>query len=544
MGRAAALLVLVSGISLAAQQPARDPPHPKTGDRATGSLSGRVIAADSGLPLPNVRVTLASEDGPLPSVLTDDSGHFSVGSLTASTYIVSANKPGYATARFGGRKATDPSAHIVLTEGAVVDGIDIQMTRAGAITGRVVDDLGDPMALATVVAQIVRHQDGRTNVAVAGMAETDDLGEYRIGGLASGRYVVGLLATSNGEVVGVSDSVFGVMGPTFSRPYYPAAAGLAQAQPITVRSGDEATGIDLTTVLTRQSKLTVTVLDDAGHPADAEITVGSDSPLARFPSVLMVDSRHNEAAMRLEPAEWLVTARGSRGVAMSRVNVGTDETSLTLTLVAGGRIRGRIVTDTGASVPADTMVDAVAVDRAVAAADFRLSSTVNPDGTFEISKLLGSRELRLRTRRSSWVLKDVLLAGRSIADSPIDFKGDEDLRDVQVIITNRHPQLTGTVVDGNGSAVPDCAVVLFPSDGSLLRNTRRWARSVHTDTRGRFTIDDALAGAYFVVAVDDVDEAEWQNAAYLGQLTSHATRVTLADTGKKSMTLVFAGVAP
>jgi carboxypeptidase family protein len=543
--RAAALLVLASGLSLTAQQPARDVSHPKTTDHGNGSLRGRVIAADSGLPLRNARVTLTSDDGQLPSVLTDGAGRFVVESLMPAAYIVTADKAGYATARFGARKAADAALRVDVTDGAVVDGIDIQMLRAAAITGRVVDDLGDPMPLATVVAQVVRHGDGRTNVTAAGMVQTDDLGEYRLGGLAPGRYVVGLLATSNGEIGGVSDGVFGTLGPTYSRMYYPASPGLAQAQPIAVRAGDEVAGIDLTTVLTKQAKLTIAVLDADGHPADAEISVGNDSPLARFPSLVMVDSRHAaSAAIQLEPAEWVVAARGNRGVAMSRVNVFTDESSLTLSLVAGGRVRGRIVTDTGVAVPADATVDAVALDRAVAATDFRLSTTMKPDGTFEISKLLGSRELRLRTQRSGWVLKDVLLAGRSIADSPIEFNGDEDLRDVQVIITNRHPQLTGTVVDGNGSPVPDCAVVLFPSDDLLLRNTRRWARLGRTDKSARFTIDDALAGTYFAVAVDDVDEVEWQNAVYLSQLTSRATRVTLADTGKKSITLVFAGAAP
>ena len=407
MVRAAALLVLVSGISLTAQQPARDVPHPKTTDHGNGSLRGRVIAADSGLPLRNARVSLTSEDGQLPSVLTDGAGRFVVESLTPAAYIVTANKAGYATARFGARKATDSALRVAVAEGTVVDGIDIQMPRAAAISGRVVDDLGDPMPLATVVAQIVRHADGRADVTAAGMGQTDDLGEYRIGGLAPGRYVVGLLATSNGEMVGVSDGVFGVMGPIFSRPYYPAAAGLAQAQPIAVRAGDEAIGIDLTTVLTKQGKLTVVVLDTDGRPADAEISFGSDSPLARFPSLVMVDSRHTSVPIRLEPAEWLVAARGERGVAMSRVLVGPDDNSVTLTLVPGGRIRGRIVSDTGAPIPADAIVDAVAVDRAVAAADVGSSRAANANGSFEITKLLGSlgssrARRRMRTALSAW----------------------------------------------------------------------------------------------------------------------------------------------
>src|SRR5207247_4490993 len=59
-----------------------------------------------------------------------------------------------------------------------------------AISGRVVDGFGDPVVRAHVVVEV--RTDGNGTRAVAA-GEADDRGEYRIGRLAAGRYVVAVL---------------------------------------------------------------------------------------------------------------------------------------------------------------------------------------------------------------------------------------------------------------------------------------------------------------------------------------------------------------
>src|SRR5262249_15523998 len=63
-------------------------------------------------------------------------------------------------------------------------------TGRGAISGRVVDAYGDPAINVRVNVQI-RTADNATR-GIAGV-ETDDLGEYRIGRLAPGNYLVSVL---------------------------------------------------------------------------------------------------------------------------------------------------------------------------------------------------------------------------------------------------------------------------------------------------------------------------------------------------------------
>src|SRR5439155_12840776 len=151
-------------------------------------------------------------------VFTDDQGRFSFAGLTTDLYTLTAIKSGYATTRFGARRRTDRATPIDVAGGAVVEGIEVRMPKGGVITGHVVDDVGDPLILAAVAAQLIVRVDNRTDVTTMGVGETDDLGEYRIAGLPAGRYVVGLLSTANTMVFGSNaDGSFGPIGATLRR---------------------------------------------------------------------------------------------------------------------------------------------------------------------------------------------------------------------------------------------------------------------------------------------------------------------------------------
>jgi hypothetical protein len=67
---------------------------------------------------------------------------------------------------------------------------DIKLWRQASVTGRVTDETGDPVvgAFVRVLPQVLVS--GVTRVAAGPIAQTDDRGIYRIGGLAEGKYVV------------------------------------------------------------------------------------------------------------------------------------------------------------------------------------------------------------------------------------------------------------------------------------------------------------------------------------------------------------------
>jgi len=94
-------------------------------------------------------------------------------------------------------------------------------------------------------------------------AETDDRGEYRVGDLAAGTYVVSV--STFGEVRGLEIRP-GQMAfaPSINNLYYPNADSQEAAQPITVAAGADQEGIDFIAPLNRSGNQPFSVMRDMG----------------------------------------------------------------------------------------------------------------------------------------------------------------------------------------------------------------------------------------------------------------------------------------
>ena len=136
------------------------------------TISGRVVADETGDSIPNARVTFSPSAQGTPVVLSDGDGRFT---LTAppGTSIVVASKSGYA------RTEVTP---------ANGQAINIRLRRGAAISGRVVDEFGDPVPAARITAET--SSTSATALTIVATADTDDRGEYRVAGLPVGTFSV------------------------------------------------------------------------------------------------------------------------------------------------------------------------------------------------------------------------------------------------------------------------------------------------------------------------------------------------------------------
>ena len=103
-----------------------------------------------------------------------------------------------------------------------------------AIAGRVTDQYGDP-GLSVIVTVEARTDSGGTRSA--GLAETDDRGEYRVGRLPAGRYVVSVF-----RIDALVNNPNGRREP--DRIYYPDAHGAAEAETIALDAADVRDDVD------------------------------------------------------------------------------------------------------------------------------------------------------------------------------------------------------------------------------------------------------------------------------------------------------------
>jgi hypothetical protein len=178
----------------------------------------------------------------------------------------------------------------------------------------------------------------------------------------------------------------------------------------------------------------------------------------------------------------------------------------------------------------------VAMDRSPLVGNPPASAGTRDDWTFEVAGISGPRLLRLTTAPRGWALKAVLLNGSDVTDKPLPFgTRDQSIADLEVVITDRTTELSGTVTDTRGRGVSDCAVIVFATDRELWAHPSRFVMMARSDRGGGFAVQRLPPGEYFVAALDRLIEGEWQDPDLLESLAGDATKLTLGESEKRSV---------
>jgi hypothetical protein len=375
--------------------------------------------------------------------------------------------------------------------------------------------------------------------------ETNDLGAYRIGALPAGSYYIHAF----------SDRVYPTPEMTTARgtlraapTYFPGTADAVQAQAVDVRDGADIAGIDFTMTLVRVATVSGTVVDQDGRPATGTVLAMSIDGASGRPTPTSSLRPSGAFSIALDPGDYVLLAQGggpSSGVAsLLLTSDGTDMTGVSLQLTPGARVSGHVVADEGVRPPIGTLEIFPAYPNNDRPTGFPVQSPnpslapvrVKADGTFELTSLVGPRELRVQGIPAGWMVTAIRAGDRDLLDTSVEFTGTEHLTDVQVVLTNQLTALTGAVT----AALPANAtvsVVVFPDDPVRLRHLDRWARLAPVDQDGRFSINGLPPGAYLAVAVRGADDTAWSNPDYLTGLRSRAVPLTLDRGEQKAMDL-------
>ena len=522
----AALVVVVL-----AQAPQRDALRT---DARSGTIAGRVVDADTAAPLRNARIGLVPEEGDEPDpVLTDAEGRFRIANLPPGRYTLVASKPGYVSLRYGARRALDrPRPVEVPGDGSP---IDIRLPRGAALSGRLVDDLGEPMPDVRVTAGVVIRTSAGTRITAIRSADTDDLGEYRIAGLPPGTYIV---SARPGPSIPDGGIMFGMdpaaNAPTYERLYYPSTPSVAQARQLPLRAGDDLSDIDVTFRQIRRPRLSITVRDAAGAPASGFVQLISDMGGGALGRQVRIDGS-GSATLPIDPGDWLIQASGDAGTAVVPLTVGEADADVSVVLTRGTTLTGRIVYE-GApkpSVPVRVSEGSAIMPMFVQAPPSRIA----PDGTFTIDHVRDIRQLRIEGLPAGWRLKGIYLDGVDLLAGPPPEA--TQLAGVTIVLTAVHSEVSGTVIGERGAPVPDAEVLIYPRDPALLVNADRWARWVRADRRGAFVVRDLPTGSYLAVALADVDGSRWSTAEYLNTFRRSAIAFTLNVDDRRMIAVPF-----
>ena len=168
---------------------------------ATGRLSGRVTAEGTNAPIAGARVMIfpmmrtgMPPSGPMtmpPQGMTDQDGRFVFNGVAPGEYRIDVQKTGFASPS-GSHDAPD-DVHVAA--GQALDNISVVLQKGAVISGKVLDQKGEPVTDARVMALRRIHSPWRLEAPprlipapMQGPQQTNDIGEYRVSGLPPGEY--------------------------------------------------------------------------------------------------------------------------------------------------------------------------------------------------------------------------------------------------------------------------------------------------------------------------------------------------------------------
>ena len=517
-------------------------------DVPPASLKGHVLRAD-GQPLVRATVRIYPV-GRFPigkGTATDADGSYEFTDLAPGRYRLLAGKPGFVSVGLGQRTADEEPVVIELKSGQAVERIDITLPRNGTISGRIIDENGEPVEGAQVRVQQVRFSEGRyqfIDVAGSGTRFTNDLGRFRVYGVPPGKYfvsaVVGLVDFPGPGMVNL---------PGYAPTFYPGTPLVSDAQAVPVGLSQDVSGIDFALVATRTVRVTGRAITSAGDPITGGLTM---RPTARSGSA---GSATGARIDRLEgtfefpnvpQGEYVIEAfrgrvtndqEGEFAARFVTVN-DVDVTDVLIRTSAGTMLTGRVVLEGGVAKPDAFEIQALPADpdRAPSARGGIGIAAIRPDWTFHLGGVNGPRRIRLTSAPDGWSLKTVRINGSDVTDSVLSFGDRGAVDDIEITLTRVGGSIVGGLdVTGAGES-PAYSVLAFATDPDLWYEDSRYVARV-ASRNGVFRLGGLPPGEYYVVALDRVRGDEWQDPQLLSQLAQSARRCIVGEGQQATLTL-------
>jgi hypothetical protein len=549
-----------SAFQIGMPSPAQQPRPAKTG---TARIRGRVVASDTGSAVRRAQVRLNGPEDGLWAATSDGEGRFEFQDLPSGRFSLSVGKSGYLSMQYGQRRSSGSGTPIDLAEGQLLDKADIVMLRGSVIAGRVLDELGDPVIDATVTAMKSAWVNGRRSLQPTGrMASTNDLGQFRLFGLAAGDYYVSAAVRwmEHSTVASTPAAAGGAGGPAsgYAPTYFTGTANPAEAQKITIAAGQDAPNTDFALIPARLFRINGFVINSAGKPLEGTIVeavprsggagfgpeAGSSEPSARDGAFMLMGVPPGDYLLRSQPLQITTTGAGDMMTFTARLDGEAETGSLPLTVAGENLSNIVIVTSKGATATGQVSFDGSAKLASLAGLQIEVSPVgmaaprmgpdnpgmVGPDGSFAIRGLSGTRLIRVGGLPKGWMLKSVRANGVDVTDTGIDFKPGETLTGIEAVLTSKVTGIAGSVKGPSGAPISDYTVVVFSDDPQrwTLPNSRYVIRA-QSNQDGRFEIGNVPEGGYYAAAIDGILQEDWSDPDVLDRVKTTAAKVILTE---------------
>ncbi|MGA2137206.1 MAG: carboxypeptidase regulatory-like domain-containing protein [Bryobacteraceae bacterium] len=513
----------------------------------TGSIGGVVYDAGTGKPLADVNVFVSQGNV---GAHTDAQGHYTLRGLNPGRYTVSA------FAADGQRHAFKA---ITVAAGQDIETVDFHLPGQTEISGKVLDENKEPMSGMAVFLVAREYSLGTLRYVFAGMAATDDQGEYRLQRVEPGRAYLVMAGEKRHQL----DTISSVpMNPKLRKPaliptYYPDTPSIEGAQPVVLRAGERREGMDIH--MSRGPSYCIDgVLETGGGPGALHFFIGARQPTSGasgdggFFTIPPGGITRPDGKIRicdLSPGEYQIMALQSPlNQQKPPVSFGTGVAAIADKDAHNVRVQARpLVHLSGevvwAATPPDKPVESKLsiwlepLTRTQWQGETTQTESSIP-GDFSLpSLLMDDFMVRLHGLSGGMYFKDITYAGVSILHEPLRLGSAMGNASLRVVLARDGGFVAVMVRDKDGNPVPDSYVLVMPADSNSEASLGDTLISGQTDQNGTYTSVGLAPGKYYVLASTVAIDKSPENISTLWHARSRGTEIGVEPNATVQLTL-------
>jgi len=547
----ACLTLLLVGASALAQSSSGSLSKPAS--RAL--LEGIVTKEPGGEPVKKALIELIAEnqaEGGDYTAVSGADGMFHIEGIVPGRYRLFTERTGFL--EVDKHHTRSDSRVLTLAAGQELKDVRIRLQAAAVVRGRITDEDGEPMPNAQVAVLRQTFVSGRNHFERAGAERTNDLGEYRVPGLASGTYFVcvspppdfkSLIEAAGAVATAESgNSIEKAAATAYQVIYYPGTPDRSAAAPIELHAGDD---LPVNFSLTPSASLSIRgAVVNLPARASAAIMLQSRD----FNLVLNGAEMHQDGSFVIRdvaPGAYtiLATVENSTVPMMARQSLQVVSNSiegLRLAPQPGSWIRGHLRLESKSN---GARFDPSQIFLALRPADgedspsssfgegFSQLAHVSLDGSFEWKGVPPGNYYVQLSGEADLFLKSILAGGRDVDESGISVNGGSML--LEVVGSASGGIVNGVVTDHQGSPVSNAVVVAVP-EARLRARVDRYYKAV-SDQTGRFTLHGVRPGEFTLFAWESVEGEAYYNPEFLKGYEAQGSSLRVSEGDRKTLQL-------
>ncbi len=503
-------------------------------------IEGTVLNATTGAPIRRALIALRrSNQTGFPNPLapgfgteTNGEGKFEFAHVEPDSYTVEVQAVGYVTQQQKGQMSVSP--------GNRINGLNFKLLPHAVITGRLLDQEGAQLAGMDVRLLRQLEMNGKSAMSIIGFTQTNDAGEFRIAGIAPGRYFLSA-SNQNPALAYFQKSLrhdFDKPQMAFARTFFPSSVDEAGARALDLSSGQTLTGLEIRMkqerVFRLRGKVSSIPLKDLRIEAVPRNADGTAS-FVNKEAILNEDGTFEIS--KLSPGPYTITAMLATGMRTVLGKTTIDITNENINNVQIGKIESVMISGTirieGSSTGRQPSLDTILIFLSSSSGEsdsFRQTKS-DAQGMFQLERVAnGKFRLGVQNLPNGLWLKSITAAGRNLLNTATELPESP----IEITLATGVGAITGAVTNSKGQ----------PAIGSVMLLGQQphlgFTRNIATDQNGRFTLSNIAPGDYKIYVVKPFEAFVLPNPGSHEAALAKAQTFSITPNSQKQIDLTLA----